>query len=78
MSIKRYKNFKEQPGGLDVGFAADGLFGGPLIGVRGQGGLSLYDWDNGALVRRIEVDPRMVNGLIPSRHTKLTAAGLLE
>ena len=56
-SVKIYKNFKEKTGGLDVGFSADGLSGGILLGVRGQGGIGFFDWETGALVRRIEVDP---------------------
>ena len=61
MSVKIFKNFKEKPGGLDVGFSADGLCGGSLLGVRGQGGIAFFDWESGALVRRIEVDPRNVS-----------------
>jgi coatomer subunit beta' len=57
-SVKVYKNFVEKPGGLDVGFQADGLTGGVLLGVKGQGGISFFDWQSGALVRRIEVDPK--------------------
>ena len=45
---------------LNVGFSADGLSGGVLLGVKGQGGIGLFDWDSGALVRRIEVDPKSV------------------
>ena len=59
-SVKVYKNFVEKTGGLDVGFQADGLTGGVLLGVRGQGGISFFDWQSGSLVRRIEVDPKQV------------------
>lgn len=59
-SVKVYKNFVEKPGGLDVGFQADGLSGGVLLGVKGQGGISFFDWATGGLVRRIEVEPRQV------------------
>ncbi|KAK4033562.1 coatomer WD associated region-domain-containing protein [Parachaetomium inaequale] len=59
-SIKVFKNFQEKPGGLDVPFAADGLTGGVLLGVKGQGGISFYDWATGSLVRRIEVEPKQV------------------
>ncbi|KAL5596724.1 hypothetical protein BROUX41_006584 [Berkeleyomyces rouxiae] len=59
-SVKVYKNFQEKAGGLDVGFAADGLTGGILLGVRGQGGISFFDWQTGGLVRRIEVEPKHV------------------
>ncbi|KAF4122975.1 coatomer subunit beta' [Geosmithia morbida] len=60
MSVKVYKNFVEKPGGLDVGFQADGLTGGVLLGVTGQGGVSFFDWATGGLVRRIEVEPKQV------------------
>lgn len=60
MSVKVFRNFKEKSGGIDVGFQADGLTGGVLLGVRGQGGIGLFDWESGALVRRIEVDPKNV------------------
>lgn len=59
-SVKVYKNFVEKSGGLDVGFQADGLTGGVLLGVKGQGGISFFDWQTGGLVRRIEVEPREV------------------
>ncbi|KAJ5655169.1 COPI vesicle coat beta' subunit [Penicillium longicatenatum] len=59
-SVKIFKNFKEQPGGLDVGFQAEGLTDGVLLGVKGQGGIGLFDWESGSLVRRIEVDPKNV------------------
>jgi coatomer subunit beta' len=59
-SVKIFRKFKEKPGGLDVGFQADGLSGGVLLGVKGQGGIGMFDWETGSLVRRIEVDPREV------------------
>lgn len=59
-SVKVYKNFQEKPGGLDIPFQAEGLTGGVLLGVKGQGGVSFYDWATGGLVRRIEVEPRQV------------------
>ncbi|KAF2877514.1 coatomer WD associated region-domain-containing protein [Massariosphaeria phaeospora] len=58
-SVKIFRNFKERSV-LNVGFSADGLSGGILLGVQGQGGIGLFDWDTGALVRRIEVEPRSV------------------
>lgn len=60
MSVKIYKNFVEKSGGLDVGFQAEGLTGGVLLGVTGQGGVSFFDWATGGLVRRIEVEPKQV------------------
>lgn len=60
-SVRIYKNFVEKAGGLDVGFQAEGLSGGVLLGVKGQGGIGLFDWQTGGLVRRIEVDPKEVS-----------------
>ncbi|KAK7421271.1 Coatomer subunit beta' [Neonectria magnoliae] len=60
MSVKLYKNFVEKSGGLDVGFQAERLHGGVLLGVTGQGGVSFFDWATGGLVRRIEVEPKEV------------------
>ncbi|KAI1148048.1 coatomer WD associated region-domain-containing protein [Nemania diffusa] len=58
--VKLYKNFVEKPSGLDIPFQVDGLTGGILLGVKGQGGISFFDWATGGLVRRIEVEPRQV------------------
>ncbi len=60
-SVRIYRNFKEKAGGLNVGFQAEGLSGGVLLGVRGQGGVGFFDWETGFLVRRIEVSPRAVS-----------------
>lgn len=59
-SVKIFRKMKEVPGGLDVGFQAEGLSGGVLLGVKGQGGIGMFDWATGSLVRRIEVEPRAV------------------
>jgi coatomer subunit beta' len=58
-SVKIFRNFKERSV-LNVGFSADGLSGGALLGVKGQGGIGFFTWDSGQLVRRIEVDPKSV------------------
>lgn len=44
-----------------MGFQAEGLSGGVLLGVKGQGGIGLFDWETGSLVRRIEVEPKNVS-----------------
>ncbi|KAJ5882066.1 uncharacterized protein N7529_000738 [Penicillium soppii] len=59
-SVKIFRNFKEQSAGLDVGFQAEGLSDGVLLGVKGQGGIGFFDWETGSLVRRIEADPKSV------------------
>lgn len=61
MSVKIFRNFVEKNGGLDIGFQAEGLMGGVLLGVVGQGGVSFFDWTTGGLVRRIEVEPKQVS-----------------
>lgn len=58
--IKVYKNFKEKPNFIHINFPAEGLFGGTLLGVKSSSFLNFYDWDTGALVRRIEVTPKSV------------------
>lgn len=58
-SVKAFRNFKERAA-VNVGFQADGLTGGTLLGVQGQGGIGFFDWQSLSLVRRIEVEPRAV------------------
>lgn len=65
-SVKIFKNFKEQSAGLDVGFQAEGLSDGVLLGVKGQGGIGFFDWETGSLVRRIEADPKSVSFVLAS------------
>ncbi|KXS93646.1 hypothetical protein AC578_4207 [Pseudocercospora eumusae] len=61
-SVKIFRNFKPKGGDgtVNVGFTAEGLSGGVLLGVKGQGGVGFFDWESGKLVRRIEVEPRNV------------------
>ncbi|CAD6505116.1 BgTH12-00612 [Blumeria graminis f. sp. triticale] len=59
-SVKIFKNFVEKSGGFNIEFQAEGLSGGVLLGVKGQGGIGFFDWQTGGLVRRIEVDTREV------------------
>ena len=61
MTCQDFQQFQEKAGGLDVGFQAEGLTGGVLLGVKGQGGIGFFDWETGGLVRRIEVDPKEVS-----------------
>ncbi|KAJ1922729.1 Coatomer subunit beta' [Tieghemiomyces parasiticus] len=62
--IKLFKSFKEKTqlsGPLSrLSFAVEGIFGGTLLGVRSGSFLDFYDWDQGQLVRRIEVAPKAV------------------
>ncbi|KAK0248223.1 hypothetical protein B0A54_08377 [Friedmanniomyces endolithicus] len=61
-SVKIFRNFKPKAGdgSVNVGYTADGLAGGVLLGVKGQGGIGFFDWETGKLVRRIEVEPKNV------------------
>jgi len=71
-SVKVFRNFKERgSGGLNVGFQAEGLSGGVLLGVKGQGGIGLFDWETQQLVRRIEVDPKDVYDAFRSQRNVL-------
>ncbi|GAA96135.1 uncharacterized protein L969DRAFT_84004 [Mixia osmundae IAM 14324] len=58
--IKVFRNFKERPGLVTIGYTASGVYGGALLSVKGSGFVDFYDWDNGNLVRRIEVDAQQI------------------
>jgi coatomer subunit beta' len=60
-SVGLFWNFEKKSGGLDVWFAAEGLMGGVLLGVRGAGCLGIFDWETGGLVRRIDMVPNNVS-----------------
>lgn len=62
--IRVYKNFKEKPDLIKRSFGTENIFGGPLLAVKGTGFICFYDWESGALVRRIEVDARNVCALL--------------
>jgi coatomer subunit beta' len=57
--IKVFKNFKESKS-FRPNFAAEGIFGGALLGVRSADFVDFYDWDECRIVRRIDVVPRKV------------------
>ncbi|CAD6947108.1 unnamed protein product, partial [Tilletia laevis] len=56
--IKVFKNFKERPNLIPIGYKIVDVKGGNLLGVIGTGFVCFYDWESGALVRRIDVDAR--------------------
>lgn len=59
--VKTFKNFKEGQTIIPATSAAEGLFGGQMIGVKGADGAVLfYDWDTGIFVRKIDVNPKEV------------------
>ncbi|KAJ1964375.1 Coatomer subunit beta' [Dipsacomyces acuminosporus] len=65
-SIRLFKSFKEKSRPAtsalaSLGYSAEEIFGGSLLGVRGSGGtLTLYDWDTELIVRRIDVEPKNI------------------
>ncbi|KAG0143027.1 hypothetical protein CROQUDRAFT_661774 [Cronartium quercuum f. sp. fusiforme G11] len=58
--LKVFKNFKEKPGHLKITYSVEAIFGGALLCTKGAGFVCFYDWETGALVRRIEVEAREV------------------
>lgn len=58
--VKVFKNFKETAS-FRPNVSAEGMFGGPLLCVRGSDSVSFYDWDTSTCVRRIEVTARAVH-----------------
>lgn len=52
--VKVFKNFQERLQ-LRIDFPIEGLHGGALIGARGADFVCFYDWNDGRLVRRIDV-----------------------
>ncbi|KAJ1661446.1 Coatomer subunit beta', partial [Coemansia sp. RSA 1694] len=65
-SIRLFKSFKEKARPatsalVSLGYAAEEIFGGSLLGVRGAGGtLTLYDWETEQIVRRIDVEAKSI------------------
>jgi coatomer subunit beta' len=60
-SIKVFKNFKERPlGHINFGYNASLVFGGSLLGIKGDGFVAFFDWDSGKLVRRVDVEANQV------------------
>ncbi|KAL7299310.1 hypothetical protein TKK_0007889 [Trichogramma kaykai] len=58
-TVKVFKNFKEKKS-FKPDFGADSIFGGHLLGIYSNSGLSFYDWDSLKLVRRIDIQPTHV------------------
>lgn len=65
--VRVYRNFKERPGLIKAGsgWAVEGVHGGILLGARGNGFVIFWDWETGAVVRRIEVDANEVSSRLP-------------
>ncbi|EDO19389.1 hypothetical protein Kpol_1002p36 [Vanderwaltozyma polyspora DSM 70294] len=59
--VKYYKNFKEVTSwSIPLGYNIDKLFAGALLGIKSDGFTYFFDWESGALVRRIDVNARDV------------------
>lgn len=67
--IRVYRNFKERQGfikGGSAGIVVDSVHGGTLLGARGSGYVIFWDWETGAVVRRIEVEATNVSRIFRS------------
>lgn len=59
--VKIFKNFQEGQTIIPATAAAEGLFGGQMIGVKGgDGAVLFYDWDSGIFVRKIDAEAKEV------------------
>lgn len=59
--VKVFKNFKETLNIVPATAAAEGLFGGQMIGVKGgDGAVLFYDWDTGVFVQKIDAAAKEV------------------
>jgi coatomer subunit beta' len=54
--IKLFKSFKEKNVSIRLFFSAEGIFGGPLLGVKSNSFLVFYDWETGMIIRKIDVE----------------------
>eukprot|EP01129_Flabellula_baltica_P013951 TRINITY_DN6585_c0_g1_i1.p1 TRINITY_DN6585_c0_g1~~TRINITY_DN6585_c0_g1_i1.p1 ORF type:complete len:935 (+),score=236.07 TRINITY_DN6585_c0_g1_i1:24-2807(+) len=55
--VKIFQNFEEAYT-LQINYNPEGLFGGPLLGVKTSSFLSFFDWDKGVMVRKINISPK--------------------
>lgn len=60
-NVKIFRNFKEREAFLTLGYLVTTIFGGALLAIIGDGFVCFYDWDSGALVRRIDVEAKEVS-----------------
>lgn len=58
--VKIFKNFKEHKQVSLCLSSAEGIFGGTCLSVRGPDCVIFYDWDEGELLRKIDVVPRNI------------------
>lgn len=55
LSVKVFKNFQEHLS-VDLVYEAEKIVPGALLGVKSVGLLCFYDWETGALVRRVDIE----------------------
>jgi len=58
--VKTFKNFKEQHTLRPPISAAEGLYGGAALAIRGHDCIVFYDWASGTFIRKIDVVPTQV------------------
>jgi coatomer subunit beta' len=58
--VKVFKNFKEEQTIIPATTAAEGLFGGQMIGVKGSDGVLFYDWESSQFVQKIDAAAKEV------------------
>jgi len=58
--ITVYKDFKETLQ-FRPDFQAEGIFGGLLVGVKGQDSVCFYDWERGTFIKQIDAVPKQVH-----------------
>lgn len=39
-------------------FIAEGIFGGPLLAVKGAESVCFYDWETGTFLKQVDVSPK--------------------
>jgi coatomer subunit beta' len=59
--LKVFRNFKERPGLLTLAYNVEAVAGGALLAVLGGGFVCFYDWETGALVRRVDVEAKAIH-----------------
>jgi len=57
--IKIFKNFKEV-NSFRPNYSPEGIFGGNLLGVKDNGFVCLYDWEECKCIRKIDVVPKNI------------------
>lgn len=58
--VRLFKNFKEKNTLIRFGYSAEGIFGGNLLAIKSSGFIIFYDWETGAVVRRVDVNAKKV------------------